>query len=63
MKRSEALNLIWEAINELEDANLILARLEKAGMMPPIIEEKSWLISGDNGEMTYAVHEWEPENE
>jgi hypothetical protein len=35
MKRSQALDIIWEAINELEDANLILSRLEKAGMMPP----------------------------
>jgi hypothetical protein len=35
MKRSEALNLIWEAINELEDADHILKRLEDAGMLPP----------------------------
>ena len=34
MKRSDALNIIWEAINELEDANYILTKLEEAGMLP-----------------------------
>lgn len=62
MKRSEALNLIWDSINELEDANHILTKLEKAGMMPPIIKEKSFQLL-ENGVLTYAVHEWESENE
>jgi len=35
MKRSDALRIIWEAINELEDADHILKRLEEAGMLPP----------------------------
>jgi len=35
---------------------------EKAGMVPPILEDKSFIML-DSGEMTYAVHEWEPEDE
>lgn len=35
MKRSDMLRIIWEAINELEDADHILTKIEKAGMIPP----------------------------
>ena len=35
MKRSDMEQLIWEAINEVEDAGVILAKIEKAGMEPP----------------------------
>ena len=42
MKRSEALSLIWEAINELEDADHILKRLEEAGMLPPQMPAKTF---------------------
>jgi hypothetical protein len=62
MKRSEALDLIWQAINELEDADHILTRLEQAGMLPPKFSKHidsptihpSWKAE---------VNEWEPENE
>lgn len=62
MKRSEALNVIWEAINELEDANYILRRLEDAGMLPPAHQKRvENPIFGPDWNVT--VHEWEPENE
>lgn len=35
MKRSEMLNIIWYSINELEDAEHLLKRLEQAGLRPP----------------------------
>lgn len=73
MKKSEAKNLIKELIEvnldtfpikECQDATvlsaLILEALERKGMMPPIIEEKSF-ITLDNGQDIYAVHEWESE--
>jgi hypothetical protein len=56
VKRSEALNLIWEAINELEDADHILKRLEDAGMLPPSIE----VSYGKLG--SCLENEWEPED-
>lgn len=61
MKRSEALNLIWEAINELEDAELILSRLEKAGMLPPKYRK---LVDSPSIHPSWHVdiNEWEPEN-
>jgi len=37
MKRSEMVSIIWDAINELEDADYILQVIEKAGMLPPPI--------------------------
>ena len=58
MKRSEMIRIIWEAINELEDAEHILQRIEQAGMLPPF-----------NGELYYKAwragitgHAWEPED-
>lgn len=61
MKRSEMVQLIWEAINELEDGDHILKRIEEAGMVPPILRDKSFRLD-KNGVMTYAVHEWEDED-
>lgn len=55
MKRSEMLSIIWEAINELEDANHILTRLEEAGMKPPIQRDPDGYSCGPG--------EWEPEND
>lgn len=43
-----------------ENAENLLRVIEKAGMMPPIIEKESWKTL-PNGEMTYAVHQWEKE--
>lgn len=43
-------------------ADKILEAIEKAGMVPPIIPEKSYTML-PNGELTYAVHEWEPEDD
>jgi hypothetical protein len=62
MKRSQALNIIWEAINELEDANYILKRLEDAGMQPPAYRKRheNPIFGPDWFADTY---EWEPENE
>jgi hypothetical protein len=70
MKRSEMIGVMIQGSRDynptspinLHQANIILEFMEKAGMVPPIIQEKSWLIADpDTGEMTYAVHEWEPE--
>ncbi len=72
MKRSEMINKLaiklqqevmgYEATwaSATKDAEDVIEFLEKEGMMPPIVKEKSWLIK-PNGEMTYAVHEWEKE--
>jgi len=49
------LRIIWEAINELEDADHILKRIEDAGMLPPDNEE--------GYEHGLNNHKWEPENE
>lgn len=46
--------------NRKVTADKILALVEKLGMEPPIIKEKSFKI-GEDGQMTYAVHEWEKE--
>lgn len=57
MKRSEMLRIIWEAINELEDADHILTRMEKEGMLPPLrtFEKMEWHGGGP--------HEWDPEED
>jgi hypothetical protein len=68
MKRSEMITLISKVIlNKTsyfhltpEEADLILTEIEKLGMMPPIIKSKSFKML-PSGELTYAVHEWEPE--
>lgn len=57
MKRSDALRIIWEAINELEDADHILAALEKAGMLPP----KVLVVNGKTLEVT-EKNVWEKED-
>ena len=44
-----------------EQAFELLDLIESHGMVPPIREELSWKTA-ENGEMTYAVHEWEPED-
>lgn len=58
--------LCFPKVNEAEIAfdlgENILTAIENAGMMPPIIENESFKIQAD-GQMTYAVHEWEPEDE
>lgn len=38
----------------------ILKTIESLGMVPPMIKEKSFTML-ESGELTYAVHEWEPE--
>ena len=65
MKRSEAIAKIKESLggftpDDDKVANWILKDLEALGMVPPIIEEKSWQML-PSGEMVYAVHEWEEE--
>lgn len=54
MKRSEMLSLIWDAINELEDADHILKRIEDAGMSPPTPKDEDGYSNGPA--------KWEPEN-
>ena len=51
------LRIIWEAINELEDADHILTRMEKEGMLPPLrtFEKMEWHGGGP--------HEWDPEED
>jgi hypothetical protein len=39
----------------------VLEAIEKAGMLPPTIEDKSFKLL-ENGEMVYQVNEWEPES-
>jgi hypothetical protein len=63
MKRSEMVALIQTAVNNIayggeelclpSEASELLARIEKAGMLPP--EFEPW----DN----FALNEWEPEND
>ena len=76
MKRSDALKIIDDTYSEFcsdwMKANLndlegfvplnerILSTLEKAGMLPPLIEEQSFKML-PSGEMIYNVNEWEPE--
>ena len=59
MKRSEMLNIIWEAINELEDAEHILQRIEQAGMLPPF-NNKYFDLHWRYG---VSGHLWEEEDE
>lgn len=61
MKRSEMLGLIWEAINELEDADHILKRIEAAGMLPPYVSEI--FIKERYRETFPSGNQWEPEDE
>lgn len=74
MKRSEVLKELEDilyASENIEDpaglsdysalAEEVLKELEKLGMVPPVIMEKSWKIDEDTGEMIYAVHSWESE--
>ena len=67
MKRSEMINIIKYFLfgnsNAPEHENesiALLNTIEKSGMVPPEIEERSWKLES-NGVMTYAVHEWEEE--
>lgn len=67
MKRSEMVKLIQDAVYEKfqikvrrKDIDPILTKIEQAGMVPPIIKEKSFYIA-ENGEEIYATHEWESE--
>lgn len=71
MKRSKMVEILKDAINEGQyqdyciddyEASRILKVLEDAGMVPPIIEHESWRLLS-NGEMTYAAHYWESEDE
>lgn len=43
-----------------EIAGTVIDFLISKGMKPPMLEEESFKIL-PNGEMTYGVHEWEPE--
>lgn len=67
MKRSEMLSLIWESINEVEDADVLLTRMEKAGMMPP--DTGNGPMVGTQYMPTHLDYSkqpdyrWEPENE
>jgi hypothetical protein len=61
MKRSQALEIIWEAINELEDADHILSKLERAGMLPPLINRPSIVTDSYCTADVNMVNEWEPE--
>lgn len=63
MKRSEALGIIWEAINELEDADHILTRLEKAGMLPPTRLGPSLQTEEYVTADLVQTNEWAPEDE
>lgn len=74
MKRRDALMLIANQLDflagkfegvrteftkdELNRADVILTTLEQAGMVPPMIKEKSFIML-ESGEMIYACHEWE----
>ena len=69
MKRSDIIKTIMDAF-ELEglgcimrekDAEAILEAIEKAGMVPPLDESKSFKML-HSGEMIYEVREWEKEN-
>lgn len=63
---SEMLSLIWESINEVEDAEVLLSRMEKAGMKPPgWIQETTYANwTGTDTELHRVKKEgWEPENE
>lgn len=67
MKRSEALDIIWTAINELEDGNYILTKLEEAGMLPPDTGMGCPIqIITPTNNIEYVIskdHRWEPETE
>ena len=67
MKRSEMVKNILKVLKKNEDCTLgtkvakeLLDVIEAAGMVPPMIREKSFICEAD-GRMSYAVHEWEPE--
>lgn len=63
MKRSEAVQAIFDMISvsrgfsDYHRADIILARLESAGMLPPRINRKGMLDV-----FAYDVNEWEPED-
>jgi hypothetical protein len=65
MKRSEMLRIIWEAVNELDDADHILTRIEEAGMLPP--DTGKGVILGTRYMSTHLDYSqsqdnrWEPE--
>jgi hypothetical protein len=68
MKRSDMIEEIRKVLEmngkdngygELEEA--LLHTVEHFGMMPPIIESKSFTMT-EKGELIYAVHEWETED-
>ena len=79
MKRSEMLDKLQDVLINLglkteydcgccqkeasiDEAEAILHFIEYAAMMPPKDIQKSFRIL-PNGEMTYNVYRWEPENE
>ena len=74
MKRSQALNIIWEALNELEDADYILRKLEEVGMLPPAMPAKTFVgedytwgggctmrCNCEECNPEYPVSKWEPD--
>lgn len=69
MKRSEIIKVIYDTMRDnhfgqygefYKMAENVLDSIEEAGMVPPMIEEKSFYLA-DNGEEIYATHEWEEE--
>lgn len=67
MKRSEMLEIIWGAINELEDADFILTAIEKAGMKPPYHPTKVYYCeevtpTGNIDHDYRQFQEWEEED-
>lgn len=62
MKRSDMAQIIWLAINELEDGDHILKRIEEAGMLPPMKELTVTRLNGEyvGKQLTFT---WEPEDD
>lgn len=56
MKRSEMLRIIWESINEVENAETLLTKLEEIGMLPPCTHKPHGCTDG------CGMNEWEQED-
>jgi hypothetical protein len=75
MKRSEMLDVLWEAIQDYTDSDVngftcdedkVLQALEDVGMLPPMMKRKPTKeeeIDGNKHYVFVLVHEWEPEDE
>lgn len=64
MKRSDMLRILWESINEVENAETLLDRIEAAGMLPP---HTDWFVNNKPDEMHWSeihdYYQWEPEDD